>query len=263
MNAPTDFDATPIHSLEEYVAKVRELTLLDERRALWFRGEANDAWKLVPSLLREPYDSDPRRFERNIGAIFKEHAPAYCREPASWIDWQVLMQHHGCPTRLLDWTESALAALYFVVCRLGRVKDDGMDGIVYALDPHKLSLQNSDARLHPGGILTSGFMKGAAIKPVLGRGAFAAPLPLLPAYSTPRALAQKSRFTLFPFDKSALERQAPPVLFRIRVVGAAKATLFWQLKECGVTATTLFPDLEALAREVRCHLTSGADTGQR
>ncbi len=33
--------------------------------------------------------------------------------PTNDWDWYILMRHHGVATRLLDWTEGALLALYF------------------------------------------------------------------------------------------------------------------------------------------------------
>jgi hypothetical protein len=57
----------------------------------------------------------------------------------SW-DWYFLMQHCGAPTRLLDWTEGALLALYFAIRDARRV-----DAAVWVLDPWWLNQQSVGA----------------------------------------------------------------------------------------------------------------------
>jgi hypothetical protein len=91
-----------------------------------FRGHRESDWELVPSIDRWPrncietaYDLKgmPRdEFERKIFREFEKRAPAFIN-PVPTSEWHLmaLAQHHGLPTRLLDWTSNPLAALFFAV----------------------------------------------------------------------------------------------------------------------------------------------------
>jgi len=77
---------------------------------LVWRGLARSSYSNVSSLAR--LSEDYPQLERHLVRNFRKYAHREAPGPTTW-DWLSLAQHHGLPTRLLDWTFSPLVALHF------------------------------------------------------------------------------------------------------------------------------------------------------
>jgi FRG domain len=93
---------------------------------LVFRGLARADYPNVSSLSRLSEDSPG--LERHLIRNFRKYAHRASPGPTMW-DWLSLAQHHGLPTRLLDWTFSAQVALHFATASWGE-----QDAILWAVD---------------------------------------------------------------------------------------------------------------------------------
>jgi hypothetical protein len=94
-----------------------------------FRGMVNRGWALETSLMRlgGPYAVLERALLRN----FKKYAHQEQALGNSEWNWLSLAQHHGLPTRLMDWTYSPYVALHFATDDMRRMDDDG---IIWCVD---------------------------------------------------------------------------------------------------------------------------------
>lgn len=80
-----------------------------------FRGIGDPDFPLVPSVGRLTNYSITR--EQEIFNAFVRRIPLFATGPRPESTWDklALAQHHGLPTRLLDWTTNPLVAAYFAV----------------------------------------------------------------------------------------------------------------------------------------------------
>jgi hypothetical protein len=102
------------------------------RSPYFFRGLDNASYGLDTSLIRlgGPY----RELERHLLRNFKKYAHRDVVARDSIWHWLVVAQHHGLPTRLLDWTYSPLIAMHFATADIAKFNVDGVIWMVHFRD---------------------------------------------------------------------------------------------------------------------------------
>jgi hypothetical protein len=219
----------------------------------WFRGQANAAWPLLPSLYR---DQELASYGDAHMDDFKLKAYPYlegiAQQPADDWDWYFLMQHHGLPTRLLDWTEGALLALYFAVRDSLTTYPDAKkppDACVWLLDPWQLNekiARKGDRILFPTDRAARAYMSERVETPP-------PPIAIVAPLKSRRIAAQKGVFTLHGSAERGLDSymRLRKGLVRIDIAWNSIDRLRRSLVRAGVTETTVFPELTGLCQELR------------
>jgi hypothetical protein len=219
---------------------------------IWFRGHSNSTWELTPKIFRTRTNIRVCDEEELYNEFVRRGGSLMTSLSDGWHAYFV-MQHHGIPTRLLDWTDSALVALYFAL------KDSRTDAAVWAINPLWLNSRTVerhalvDPRVDP---IALAFRVDAIRASLQGQ---QAGRPLLsmavrPPLVSTRMFGQRSLFTLhgsrdLPIEKYRFVQRDIP-LCRIVIPHKDLGDVRVGLRLCGATETTVFPDLDGLAKEL-------------
>ncbi|MCH8554211.1 MAG: FRG domain-containing protein [Schleiferiaceae bacterium] len=104
------------------------------RSSYIYRGQNDVNQRLTTSLIR--LGGDYAKLERHLIRNFIKYAHRDTKQGDSLWNWLALAQHHGLPTRLLDWTYSPYVALHFAT---NEVENFHSDGVIWATNYVKLN----------------------------------------------------------------------------------------------------------------------------
>lgn len=219
-----------IQSAHEFLA-FASTSFFTEPRGRWvFRGHSDASWLLRPSVGRENHTSKSReKYEKSLFDIFKREAHGYISNtPDNDWEWLSLAQHHGLPTRLIDWTHNPLVALYFAVDA-----NPECDAEIIALHALTKAASRNVKEKSPFTIVE--------------------PTKFYPNIVTPRIRAQEGIFVVSPDPKAELSTVlcSDWELKKYVIPANKKAAIKYELFRTGIHVSSLFPDIDGLAARLK------------
>ena len=224
--------------------------------------------ELKPSLYRHKGSKTIEAFislEKHLLSRFQQKSiPFHSRSLNDPWEWLFLMQHYGVPTRLLDWSESPLMALFFAVTSAHHSLNSGGrpvfkdDASVWFLAPELWNKRAIKLKSFEGSVLTTDDTNAAAYKPTGDLSMMKdLPIAIYGAHNSQRIVAQRGVFVCFGKDTRPMEKMYEQETFPsdclIRVVLKKRhlPQMYEALKRHGLTDSVVFPDLDGLAREIK------------
>lgn len=221
-----------------------------------FRGMQDSSFDLTTSLVR--LGGDYPSHEDDLLRNFRKYAFHKAAMGDSVYNWLALAQHHGLPTRLLDWTYSPYVALHFATADLEMF---GVDGMVWCVDyfksntllPHTLKavLEREDSNIFTAEMLS----EAAVTLPEFDRLSDAEFVVFLePPSLDDRIINQYALFSLMSSPTADLDKwlaERPELFRRIIIPSDLKWEIRDKLDQANITERVLFPGLDGLSRWLR------------
>lgn len=232
-----------IKSLDQYLSIIKKVKEEEEKKGnnndFIFRGQNCDL-ELIPKISRLKPKGNIYELESLMINEFKRTSIPYLSlQPKDNWEWLSLAQHYGLPTRYLDWTYSALTALWFAV------KDDISlnsneeyeNGCVYLLKPSTDDYNTWNNFNSPFEINVSVIYR----PPLLDK----------------RIIQQQGVFTVHRLNDSGIilnldnNEKFVPKLIKFRINKKLYPIIRKHLNYLGYSYSTQFPDLSGLSEHLR------------
>jgi hypothetical protein len=228
-------EQTTVRQVSDVVKVIEEYRRIGKK--LLFRGHRQD-WDLLPVIARCTPRYPLPELERSMVKKFKrESLPFLEMRPESELDWLAVAQHHGLPTRLLDWSSNALASLWFAV---SQEPADDEPGVLWIMTPSSEFYINKRRDTDPYTI------KQTRV--------------LVPKFISRRIVSQGAYFTVHASDTRSPyftplqnEDRFRGALRKLMIPAERFADFRFQLNRLGVNSLTIYPDLSGLCQYLRWH----------
>ena len=250
-----------IKTISEYVEYIEGLP---ESPKLWFRGVANEDYYPVPGTV---WKNVPIHKEGLLEHQFLVSYQNYI-DNKNLTDWDLfaLMQHHGLPTRLLDWSESSLVALYFA---LTTEPESNAKRAVWVINPFELN-QNTIGTytLYCPSVITNSDVGDAGkkidinrylppnLKPKDTDAIPEKPIAIIASQNVKRVSAQKGCFTLNGSLNESIDTYItnPDYCQRITLElnsEAHRTSMIKVLAALGIDEESIYQDLNSLCNKIK------------
>lgn len=231
-------DTIDISTIEEYLKLIKKSKEDNIRKGNFkdflFRGQTVDS-PLMPKLSRLEPRGDLLKIERVILQEFKRSNPLLIEQHHAMDDWDYLTlgQHYGLPTRLLDWSNNALTALWFATTNPGPfTRPETNYSVIWILMPEEEDHAVRMECVHPFDVPETKIVQPRIIKQRINNqsGVF--------SIASSRELAERSCI-----DQTDAYRDK---LIKVNIPAESFQDILNDLNTLGVNAFTIFPELDGL-----------------
>ena len=240
-----------MNDLGSFVDMVTEITA-EQNYRVWYRGQSDYSWGLVPSIQRiknlGEHNEQYTTTNFMIQTMRLNHNAPQQYDRAAWL---TLMQHYGLPTRMLDWTQSPLIAVFFATETYRETPDT--DACVWVLTPGLLNEKEGFGNcIYPIDADTTQEMLLPAFKhnhhnPELKN-------KILACSSTENNLRMYSQYSNFTVHNS-LERLEDicdeNMLYKIIIPSGRKQYFIESLRVFGISESFVYPDLDHISNDLK------------